>query len=323
MTLVGRTALSVEMNTKWLTSCCTDASTMFLVPITLLVTASITLSSMSGTCLCAAAWNTAKGRCVANTSCTRRLSRMSAITGTMRSAGWLRRSSLRISNIGFSPWPRITRAEGPSTASWRQSSLPMEPPAPVTSTVWSWASWATWRRSVWMGSRRSRSWISTLRSVLTLTSPVRISPSEGMVRVLMPRSSAAWTMRRITVPGAPGMAMITSPTRYWGAIWATSSSVPRMGRLPMRSPCLLGSSSTNPTGLSPSSGLACSSLRIIWPAAPAPAITTLRWGADLGPRLMECQPPMRMSRRGAARNTTLSTPPLNSTERGTREPTSP
>ena len=58
---VGRTALSVEINTRCVTSNSTDASTTFRVPSTLFVIASTTFSSISGTCLCAAAWKTANG----------------------------------------------------------------------------------------------------------------------------------------------------------------------------------------------------------------------------------------------------------------------
>ena len=62
MTLVGCTALSVEISTKCSTPNSADSSATFWVPSTLLVIASATFSSMSGTCLCAAAWNTAYGR---------------------------------------------------------------------------------------------------------------------------------------------------------------------------------------------------------------------------------------------------------------------
>ena len=136
MTLVGRTALSVEMNTKCVAPVSTAVSTMFLVPSTLLVTASTTLSSISGTCLCAAAWKTAKGRCgledlahpagVADVGdhrddVQRRDGPAAARTGCRRSGS--RRAP------GSRAWP------GPSAAIWRQSSLPMDPPAPVISTV--------------------------------------------------------------------------------------------------------------------------------------------------------------------------------------------
>ncbi|MNW16867.1 hypothetical protein D3C71_2158710 [compost metagenome] len=51
MTLVGRTALSVEMSTKHLTPLAMAALAMLKVPNTLLRTPSIGLCSTSGTCL--------------------------------------------------------------------------------------------------------------------------------------------------------------------------------------------------------------------------------------------------------------------------------
>ena len=63
------------------------ASTSRRVPSTLLVTASSTLSSISGTCLCAAVWKTISGRCAAKTAARRSASRMSAMTGVTLEAG--------------------------------------------------------------------------------------------------------------------------------------------------------------------------------------------------------------------------------------------
>ena len=55
MTLVGRTALSVETSTKVRTFASAAARATVSVPITLLRTPSMTLCSTSGTCLYAAA----------------------------------------------------------------------------------------------------------------------------------------------------------------------------------------------------------------------------------------------------------------------------
>ena len=62
MTDVGRTALSVEMSTKCCVPYSNAISTTLRVPSTLFVMASTTFSSISGTCLCAAAWKTVVGR---------------------------------------------------------------------------------------------------------------------------------------------------------------------------------------------------------------------------------------------------------------------
>ena len=67
MTLVGRTALSLEMQTTFSQRAESATSRTFLVPMTLLRTASSGNSSMSGTCLSAPAWNTTWGLYVSNT----------------------------------------------------------------------------------------------------------------------------------------------------------------------------------------------------------------------------------------------------------------
>ena len=61
MTLVGLTALSVDSCTNRSTSCSAAEVSRFLVPKTLFFTASAGLTSISGTCLWAAAWNTTDG----------------------------------------------------------------------------------------------------------------------------------------------------------------------------------------------------------------------------------------------------------------------
>jgi hypothetical protein len=58
----GLTALSVEMLTKWETPCFSASRTRLRLPMMLLNTASSGFSSMSGTCLWAAVWNTTSGR---------------------------------------------------------------------------------------------------------------------------------------------------------------------------------------------------------------------------------------------------------------------
>ena len=55
MMLVGLTALSVEIRTNFLTPALDAATAVLYVPITLFLIASFGLSSISGTCLCAAA----------------------------------------------------------------------------------------------------------------------------------------------------------------------------------------------------------------------------------------------------------------------------
>ena len=61
MMFVGLTALSVEIRTNFLTPASAAAFAVLYVPITLFLIASFGLSSIRGTCLCAAAWNTISG----------------------------------------------------------------------------------------------------------------------------------------------------------------------------------------------------------------------------------------------------------------------
>ena len=61
MTFVGFTALSVEIRTKRFTPASAAARAVFSVPMTLFLIASFGLTSISGTCLCAAAWKTMSG----------------------------------------------------------------------------------------------------------------------------------------------------------------------------------------------------------------------------------------------------------------------
>ena len=56
MMFVGFTALSVEISTNFFTPLWTAACAVFHVPNTLFLIASLGLTSISGTCLCAAAW---------------------------------------------------------------------------------------------------------------------------------------------------------------------------------------------------------------------------------------------------------------------------
>ena len=62
MTLVGRTALSVDMKTKRATPMLSATRARLCVPSTFVFTASPGALSISGTCLRAAAWKTSLGR---------------------------------------------------------------------------------------------------------------------------------------------------------------------------------------------------------------------------------------------------------------------
>jgi hypothetical protein len=110
--------------------------------------------------------------------------------------------------------------------------------------------------------------------------------------------------------------MMTSSTSYRrtsSLIWA---SEPCTGRSQSRWPCLLRSSSTKPTGLSPSCGWLSSSFTMISPAAPAPTMSTRRAVSSL--RHWVRRPSSRMKSLGRATAPTLRQPSMNRTESGTR-----
>ena len=89
MMLVGATALSVEISTKRCVPCRSAAVATMCVPKTLFVIASTALSSMSGTCLCAAACSTTSGLNVLNTDSIRSASRTSAMIDVVGTCGKL------------------------------------------------------------------------------------------------------------------------------------------------------------------------------------------------------------------------------------------
>ena len=90
----------------------------------------------SPTCLYAAAWKTTCGLvALEDLAHLRAGRRMSASTGIAAGNSRSSTSSRSISNSADSPLSTSTSRAAPSRASWRQSSEPIEPPAPVTSTV--------------------------------------------------------------------------------------------------------------------------------------------------------------------------------------------
>ncbi len=80
ITLVGFTALSVEISTIACAPTARAASATWRVPATLVSSPSSGLASTIGTCFSAAAWNTSSGRYASNTARMRASSRMSAIS---------------------------------------------------------------------------------------------------------------------------------------------------------------------------------------------------------------------------------------------------
>ena len=132
ITVLGSTALSVEIRHTRSTWWRVARSASVAVASALLAIAWMGLISIIGTCLYAAAWKTISGRCAVNTCSIRSASRQSATTGV--GACPRSRSSRSISKRLFSAWSTMTRLLGPTAATCRQSSDPIDPPAPVTST---------------------------------------------------------------------------------------------------------------------------------------------------------------------------------------------
>ena len=135
ITVFGLAALSVETSTNRRAPNSTATSASVRVPSVLLRTASSGFASIIATCLYAAAWKTTAGRYLSKTWRILTPSLTSATTGTPATNLRSRVSSRSTSNSAGSEWSTMTRRAGPSRASWRQSSEPIEPPAPVTITT--------------------------------------------------------------------------------------------------------------------------------------------------------------------------------------------
>ena len=156
-----------------------------------------------------------------------------------------------------------------------QSSLPMEPPPPVTRTTlprkWSRTSSVLIR----MGSRPNKSSTSTSFNLDTDTSPFTSWYIPGRVRSLQPDSLQISRISFLVWVDAEGMAMIISSMLYCCTASRILSRVPTMGT-PRRSfPWHPGPSSMTHLTWRFRYSLLSISFKIIFPAAPAPIIITL------------------------------------------------
>ena len=143
-----------------------------------------------------------------------------------------------MSKIEFSPWPSSTICAGSSRASWRQSSLPIDPPAPVTRTVSPVASDADLLE---VGLDRLAP-----QQVLDLDLPERgdADPAGDDVEhgrhrpgLRTPASSAARTTSRTAEPGARGIAITISSISWARTSCGIAARPPRTGRSHIRWPC--------------------------------------------------------------------------------------
>ena len=192
---------------------------------------------------------------------------------------WRTSSSSRvIRNRLSSAWSSRISLRGATRAICRHSSAPIEPPAPVTITTWPSRYLPTRSSSTRTGSRPSTSSTRSSRTWrMTLPTPASSSNTVGSVRTGIPRARQAVTTRARTVPGAEGIAMMTSSGSTSSRMRSSSSVLPST-RSPWsrRRPRLRGSSSANPTGRRPRLGLRTISRSTSRPPSPAPTISTSR-----------------------------------------------
>ena len=250
MIVLGFAALSVETSTKRLAPNSTATSAIVRVPSVLLRTASIGFASIIATCLYAAAWKTTPGRYLAKTWRILTPSLTSATIGTPARKPRSRASSRSTSNSAGSEWSTSTSRAGPRRESWRQSSEPIEPPAPVTITTSAETYPAMLSRSTSTGSRPSTSSTCTGRSwVVSPESPLTSSVRPGRVLTGRPAACAAPTILPRTSPEADGIAISTSSGRRSRITCGRSAVVPTT-RIPWRRRLRLrGSSSTIAIGV--------------------------------------------------------------------------
>ena len=249
MTLVGFTALSVEISTMASAPAARAASATWLVPAALVSSPSNGLASTIGTCFSAAAWNTSSGRRSSNTARIRISSRMSAIKVLRCNSGWVSASSRSICHNAYSPLSSSTSISGPRAATWRASSEPMVPPAPVTITRRPWMSRAIPSRSSGTCGRFSRSSIATglscNRAGALLTAGVAVAGCSavglGARRTIRPWAWASSISLPSTAPDRSGEAITSMagsrPSAFNRSSTARrSSDEPRIGWPWMRRP---------------------------------------------------------------------------------------
>jgi hypothetical protein len=117
------------------------------------------------------------------------------------------------------------------------------------------------------------------------------------------------------VPGADGIAMITSSGSVSSRIEPISSVEPRTLRPSIRIPRLRGSSSRNPIATEPRPGLSCISRTTIWPPEPAPITSTSRPFGIRSPRAGRSTI-RRTARRAPAISIRVRMKSITMTERG-------
>ena len=136
----------------------------------------------------------------------------SPTTQTSGSSGKASASEIWISYSAASEMSHRTSRAGRKRAICLQSSAPIEPPAPVTSTTRLPSHSPSPALSRTTGSRPSRSSSSTLRIVVRSERPLMSSSYEGTVSASSPAAAQTSAARRRTPCSADGSAMITLRT---------------------------------------------------------------------------------------------------------------
>ena len=149
--------MSVDIKTNFLTLYLSDKLTTFCVPNTLFFIASQGLSSISGTCLCAAAWNTISGLYCSNILSILCSSRTDAISTFKSISGKCLFISCWISYALFSYISINTSCFGSYFTICLHNSDPIEPPPPVTIIILSFIIPFISSRFIFIGSRPKRS----------------------------------------------------------------------------------------------------------------------------------------------------------------------
>ena len=226
ITLVGFTALSVDTITNLRVPYSTARSAMTLVPFTLFTTASYGLSSIMGTCLYAAAWKTYSGRYVRNMRSITVRSAMSATIVSAFTSGHCARIIRRMSCIGVSAWSTSIMCLGLYVAICRTISEPMDPAAPVMSTVLPSSSSAAAFMSTSIFSRGSRSSTSTGWSSAARRSDFPShSLALGITIILIPASTSESTIsgsswRVFIIRGETMRALAPARRIVWARSWS-------------------------------------------------------------------------------------------------------
>ena len=250
------------------------AAITLAVPWTLVFHASAGNRSRTGRCLSAAAWKTTCGRCTSKIASSAARSRMSPSTNSSESSRALPCIDIDRACSADSSRSSITRDAGESPLIWRESSEPMDPPAPVTRMRRPATSERTAAGSGRETARPMRSATSISRMEERGTSSPMSSEIDGTVRSQAP-CAAAWSDRRANSAGDALAIATTAPSAPVRSRTAPRSSVVPWTPTPWtRKPRLLRSSSSSAIGRYGLAGSRSICSTREGPTSPAPTITT-------------------------------------------------